>query len=96
MLFLEIKRNRNIAVKDRFVFVNLSLYLFTTIWKGMHYVVLVDENIRPIDSIILFATEENIADLFLFTDFEKAFDSLEWSFVRDTLLFSLTSACKFG
>ena len=66
----------------------------------MHYVnesySLVDENIRPIDSIILYATGENIPDLLLFTDFEKPFDSLEWCFVLDTLLFSLTSACKFG
>ena len=49
------------------MFVNLALYLFTTIWKGLHYVnelySLVDKNIRPIDSIILFATEENIPDL---------------------------------
>ena len=55
------------------MFVNLALYLFTTIWKALHYVnelySLVDKNIRPksIDSIILFATEENIPDLLSLT-----------------------------
>ena len=45
----------------------------------------IGENIRLIDSIIQYATEKNIPGLLLFIDFEKAFDSLEWSFIHDTL-----------
>jgi len=39
------------------------------------------ENIRLIDCIIQYAAKENIPGLLLFVDFEKAFDSLEWSFI---------------
>ena len=45
----------------------------------------IGENIRLIDGIIQYATEKNISGLLLFIDFEKAFDSLEWSFLHDTL-----------
>ena len=36
-------------------------------------------NIRLIDSIIIYTSQQNIPGLLLFIDFEKAFDSLEWS-----------------
>ncbi|MCV6629109.1 MAG: reverse transcriptase family protein, partial [Flavobacteriaceae bacterium] len=45
----------------------------------------IGENIRLIDSIICHARENNIPGLILFLDFEKAFDTIEWSFIRDTL-----------
>ena len=45
----------------------------------------IGENIRLIDSIIQYATEKNIPGLLLFIDFEKAFDSLKWPFIHDTL-----------
>ena len=45
----------------------------------------IGENIRLIDSIIKYASENNIPGLLLFLDFEKAFDSLEWSFIERTL-----------
>ena len=45
----------------------------------------IGENIRLIDGIIQYVTEKNIPGLLLFIDFEKAFDSLEWSFIHDTL-----------
>ena len=45
----------------------------------------IGENIRLIDCIIQYATERNILGLLLFIDFEKAFDSLEGSFLCDTL-----------
>ena len=45
----------------------------------------IGENIRLIDSIICYARENNIPGLLLFLDFEKAFDTIEWSFIRDTL-----------
>ena len=45
----------------------------------------IGENIRLIDSINCYARENNIPGLLLFLDFEKAFDTIEWSFMRDTL-----------
>ena len=45
----------------------------------------IGENIRLIDSIITYAREKNLPGLLLFVDFEKAFDSLEWTFIEKTL-----------
>ena len=45
----------------------------------------IGENIRLIDNIINYASQKNIPGLLLFIDFEKAFDSLEWSFIERTL-----------
>jgi len=47
----------------------------------------IGENIRLIDCIIQYAAKENIPGLLLFMDFEKAFDSLEWSFIVNSLRF---------
>ena len=47
----------------------------------------IGENIRLIDCIIQYAAKENIPGLLLFIDFEKAFDSLEWSFIVNSLHF---------
>jgi len=44
----------------------------------------IGENIRLIDSVIHFAAAKNIPGLLLFLDFEKAFDSLNWSFIERT------------
>ena len=45
----------------------------------------IGENVRLIDSIINFTNIRDIQGLLLFVDFEKAFDSLEWSFIIKTL-----------
>ncbi|KAL9982000.1 hypothetical protein ACROYT_G010777 [Oculina patagonica] len=45
----------------------------------------IGENIRLIDSIIRYAKEKNMPGLLLFLDFEKAFDTVEWPFIRKTL-----------
>ena len=45
----------------------------------------IGENIRLIDSIIDYTNAEKIPGLLLFVDFEKAFDSIEWSFIEKTL-----------
>ena len=42
----------------------------------------IGENIRLIDYIISFCEKKNTPGLLLFVDFEKAFDTLEWSFVQ--------------
>jgi len=42
----------------------------------------IGENIRLIDSVINFAAAKNIPGLPLFLDFEKTFDSLNWSFIQ--------------
>ena len=45
----------------------------------------IGENIRLINDIINYTETQNIAGLLLFLDFEKAFDSLEWHFIYETL-----------
>ena len=45
----------------------------------------IGENIRLIDNIMNYVSKKNIPGLLLFIDFEKAFDSLEWSFIERTL-----------
>ena len=39
----------------------------------------IGENMRLIDSVINYTAQQEIPGLLLFIDFEKAFDSLEWS-----------------
>ena len=46
----------------------------------------IGENIRSIDSIIKYTAAKPILGLLLFLDFEKAFDTLEWSFIHKTLM----------
>ena len=43
------------------------------------------ENIRLIDEVIDYTEFKTIPGLLLFVDFEKAFDTLEWSFIVKTL-----------
>ena len=45
----------------------------------------IGENIRSIFDILDFSVNENIIGLLLFTDFEKAFDSVEWNFLYESL-----------
>ena len=47
----------------------------------------IGENIRLINSVIDYVEKQNIPGLLLFVDFEKAFDTLEWTFVEKTLSF---------
>ena len=46
----------------------------------------VGENIRLIESLITYTASKNISSLLLFLEFEKAFDTLEWSFMRKVLM----------
>ena len=51
----------------------------------------IGENIRLISDILHFTAQQNLEGIALFIDFEKAFDSLEWDFLRKTL-----DTFKFG
>ena len=51
----------------------------------------IGENIRLIDVLISHTVARNIPGLLMFLDFEKAFDSVEWSFIWKTL-----SSFNFG
>ena len=59
---------------------NLINYDQTGFIKGRF----IGENIRLIDSVTCYAKDKNIPGLLLFLDFEKAFDTIEWSFIRKT------------
>lgn len=43
------------------------------------------ENIKPLYDIMQYREEEKIPGLFLLVDFEKAFDSVSWSFLKKSL-----------
>ena len=45
----------------------------------------IGENIKLIDDIIKFTDKNQLPGLLLFVDFEKAFDTLEWSFIEKSL-----------
>ena len=46
----------------------------------------IGENIRLIDSVVNYTATKNIPGILLFLDFEKAFDTLEWSFIQKALI----------
>ena len=45
----------------------------------------IGDNIRLIDGIINYTAEGNLPGLLLFLDFEKAFDTVRWNFIQETL-----------
>ena len=51
----------------------------------------IGENIRLISDVIELHEEKNLPGMLLFSDFEKAFDSLEWNF-----LFKVLKVMNFG
>ena len=72
---------KSIANRIKLVLPNLINHDQTGVLKGRF----IGENIRLINCIIQYTTEKNDPGLLLFIDFEKAFDSHEWSFIHDTL-----------
>ena len=71
------------AIANRFkhVLPNLIDNYQTGFLKGRF----IGENIRLVDGVIKHAAAKNIPGLLLFLDFEKAFDTVEWSFIQKTL-----------
>lgn len=71
------------AIANRFkqVIPNIISHDQTGFLKGRF----IGENIRLIDGIIKHTAAKNIPRLLLFLDFEKAFDTVEWSFLQKTL-----------
>ena len=49
--------------------------------KGRH----IGQNIRSIEDILLLSKKHNISGLLVLIDFEKAFDTVEWDFLFETL-----------
>lgn len=47
----------------------------------------IGENTRIIYDMLHLAEENNVPGLLLLIDFEKAFDSLSWSFIQKTLTY---------
>ena len=45
----------------------------------------IGENIRLINDIMQFTLKKNIPGIALFIDFRKAFDTIEWNYLRKTL-----------
>ena len=45
----------------------------------------VGQNIRLLSDLMEYTDAKKISGIFLFVDFEKAFDSIEWSFISNTL-----------
>ena len=61
--------------------------------KGCYF----GECTRLIFDLIERAEEENIPGILLLLDFEKAFDTVEWSFLLNLLIFSvLVNICATG
>ena len=50
------------------------------------------ESIRLNDSVICYAKGKNIPGSLLFLDFEKAFDTIQWSFIRKTFGFLVVAS----
>ena len=45
----------------------------------------IGQNIRLLSDLMEYTDAKKISVIFLFVDFEKAFDSIEWSFINNTL-----------
>ena len=46
----------------------------------------IGQNIRPLHDIMEYTDSKKLPAIFLFVDFEKAFDTIEWSFISKTLV----------
>ena len=56
----------------------------------------IGENIRLISDILHFTAQQNLEGIALFIDFEKAFDNLEWDFLKRLTPFSLVTISSLG
>jgi len=73
--------SKAIASRFKTVLSDLTEYDQTGFLKGRS----ISENICLINNVISYTHSKGIPGLLHFVDFEKAFDTIEWSFVRKTL-----------
>ena len=73
--------SKAIASRLKAVLQNLVENDQTSFLKGRS----IAENICLINNVISYTESKNIPGLLLFVDFEKAFDTIEWAFVKKTL-----------
>ena len=45
----------------------------------------IGQNVRLLSDLMEYTDVKNISAIFLFIDFEKAFDSIEWNFIKRSL-----------
>ena len=64
----------NLIGDDQIFFYLLLLLLLKGVYRG--------ENIRLLYASLLYAKQHQVPDLLLMVDFEKAFDSVAWSFIE--------------
>ena len=52
--------------------------------------IFIGQNVRLLNDLMEYTDVKEISGIFLFIDFEKAFDSIEWNFIKRSLeLFNL-------
>ena len=49
----------------------------------------IGENVRQTYDLLYEAKKQNISGLLMLIDFEKAFDSVSWKFIKESLIFSI-------
>ena len=45
----------------------------------------IGQNVRLLNDLIEYTDDKKIPGILLFTDFERAFDSIEWDYIKDVL-----------
>ena len=69
----------------------IKLFLDKLIHKDQTFITgrFIGENIRLIYDILHYTESNDVPGLLMLNDFEKAFDTLSWKFIQETLVFFL-------